>query len=96
MTHYAYSTGQFVLHDFLSTFMNIFFMLVDTLFTQRAIKCKKNCSTNDVIICRKYATQMKSSYGRDARNDQSNRRIDWRKVFKLSKIKHGKSFVKLA
>ena len=54
------------------------------------------CSTNDVIICRKYATQMKSSYGRDARNDQSNRRIDWRKVFKLSKIKHGKSFVKLA
>ena len=37
---YAYSTGYFVLHDFLSTFMIIFFMLVDTLFIQCALKCK--------------------------------------------------------
>ena len=42
--YYAYSTGHFVLHDFLSTFMIIFFMLVDTLFTQCALKCKK-CAT---------------------------------------------------
>ena len=38
------STGHFVLHDFLSTRMIIFFMLVDTLFTQCAFKCKK-CAT---------------------------------------------------
>ena len=31
--------------------------------------------TDDVIKCRKCATQMLSSYGREARNDQSNRRI---------------------
>ena len=37
---YAYSTGHFVLHDFLSTFMIISFKLVDTLFTQCALKCK--------------------------------------------------------
>ena len=56
--------------------MTIFFMRVDTLFTQRALKCKKKmCNTDDVIKCRKYATQMKSSYGREARNEQSNRRI---------------------
>ena len=66
----AYSTGHFVLHDFLSTLM-----LVDTLCTQRALKCKKMCNTDDVIKCRKYATQMKSSYGREAQNDQSNRRF---------------------
>ena len=42
--HYAYSTGHFVLQDFLSTFIIIFFMLVDTLFTQCALKCKK-CAT---------------------------------------------------
>ena len=41
---YAYLTGHFVLHSFLSTFMIIFFMLVDTLFTQCALKCKK-CAT---------------------------------------------------
>ena len=33
----------------LSTFMIIFFMLVDTLFTQCALKCKKMCNTDDVI-----------------------------------------------
>ena len=58
---YAYSTGHFVLHDILSTFMIIFFMLVDTLFTR-------------TLKCRKYATQMKSSYGCEEGNDQSNRR----------------------
>ena len=31
--------------------------------------------TDDVIKCRKCARQMISSYGREARNDQSNRRI---------------------
>ena len=36
---YAYSTSHFVLHNFLSTFMIIFFILVDTLFTQCALKC---------------------------------------------------------
>ena len=74
-TQYAYSTGHFVLHDFLSTFMIIFFMLVDTFFTQCALKCIKMCNKDDVIKCRKCATQMLSSYGREARNDQSNRRI---------------------
>ena len=78
--HYAYSTGHFVLHDFLSTFMIMFFMLVDTLFTQCALKCKKMRNTDDVIKCRKCATQMISSYGREARNDQSNRRIDYSTV----------------
>ena len=34
------------------------------------------CNTDDVIKCRKCATQMKSSYGREARNDQSNCHID--------------------
>ena len=34
------------------------------------------CNTDDVIKCRKCATQMKSSYGREARNDQSNRCIE--------------------
>ena len=56
--------------------MIIFFMLVDTLFTQCALKCDKMCNTDDVIKCRKYTTQMISSYGRESRNDQSNRRID--------------------
>ena len=32
--HLIYSTGHFVLHDFLSTFMIILFMLVDRLVTQ--------------------------------------------------------------
>ena len=36
---------------------------------------KKMCNTDDVIKCRKCATQMKSSYGCEARNDQLNRRI---------------------
>ena len=34
------------------------------------------CNTDDVIKCRKCATQMKSSYGPEARNDLSNRRND--------------------
>ena len=75
LKHYAYSTGHFVLHDFLSTFTTIFLMLVDTLFAQCALKCKKMGDTDGVIKCRKCATKMKSSYGREARNDQSNRRI---------------------
>ena len=40
--------------------------------------CFKMCNTGDVIKC---ATQMISSYGREARNYQSNRRIEavcWR------------------
>ena len=57
--------------------MIIFFMLVDTLFTQCALKCKKMCNTDNVIKCRKCATQMKSSYGREARNDQSNMRSSY-------------------
>ena len=40
-----------MLHDFLSTFMMVFFMLVDSLFIQCALKCKK------------WATLIKSSYG---------------------------------
>ena len=50
-------------------------MLADTLFTLCPLKCKKKiCNIDDVIKCRKCAIQMKSSYGREARNDQSNRR----------------------
>ena len=50
-------------------------MLVDSLFTQCALKCNKMCNTDDFIKCRKYTTQMLSSYGRESRNYQSNRRI---------------------
>ena len=53
--------------------MIIFFMLVDTLFIQCALKCKKNVQT-----------QMISSHGREAQNDQLNRR----NVFRLSCILH--------
>ena len=57
--------------------MIIFFMLVDTLFTQWALKCKKKIyNTDHVLKCRKCAIQMMSSYGREARNDQSNRRTE--------------------
>ena len=64
---YAYSTGHFVIHDFLSTLVIIFVMLVDTLLTQCALNVKI-CNTDEVIKCRKCATQMKSSYGRETRN----------------------------
>ena len=38
-------------------------------------KIYKVCNTDGVIKCRKCTAQMKSSYGRETRKDQSNRRI---------------------
>ena len=57
---YAYSTGHFVRHEYLSICMIIFFMLVDTLYYTMCFKMSTMCNTDDVIKCRKCATQMNS------------------------------------
>ena len=43
------------------------------------------CNIDDVIKCREYATHMKSSYGHETRNDQSNRHIERQNLNNLEK-----------
>ena len=64
--------------------MIIFFILVDTLFIQCALKCKKCAKQMMLLNVEHLQTQMISSHGREAQNDQLNRR----NVFRLSCLLH--------
>ena len=71
----CYVNTPIVLHDFLKCIYNYFLCACRYTNYTMCFKVYKMCNTDGVIRCRKCTTQTKTSYGREARNNQSNRRI---------------------